>query len=160
MPGNFSYFARRPALALKCAKVRGTLCSRFNACKRLAGFPRVCTTSLGPLQSAKKLIPLWASACACAAHDLKCAKIRGTLSLRSNACKRLAGLPRVCRKNLGRFQSARKLFPLWAFECACAGHDLRCAKVWGILSSRSNACKKTRRLAQSLQNKFRPILKF
>ena len=68
---------------------------------------------------------------ACAASDLKCAKVLGTLSSRSNLSKRLAVLPRVCRTILGPFQTARKLLALWASACACAASDLKCAKVEG-----------------------------
>ena len=124
------------------AKVLGTLISRSNDCKRLAGLPRVYRTILGRFQTARKLLALWASACACAGSDLKCVKVLGTLSSRSNDCKRLAGLPRVYRTILGRFQTARKLLALWASACACAGSDLRWAKVLGTLSSRSNDCKR------------------
>ena len=127
---------------LKCAKVRGTLSSRSNDCKRLAGLPRVCRTILGIFQTARKLLALWASACACAWSDLKCTKVRGTLSSRSNDCKRLAGLPRVCRTSMGRFQTARKHLALWAIACAFAASDLKCAKVLGTLSSRSYDCKR------------------
>ena len=127
---------------LKCAKVLGTLRSRSNDCKRLAGLPRVCRTILGRFQTARKLLALWASSCACAGCDLKCVKVLGTLSSRSNDCKRLAGLPRVCRTILGRFQTARKLLALWASSCACAGCHLKCVKVLGTLSSRSNDCKR------------------
>ena len=126
----------------KCAKVLGTLSSRSNLFKRLAGLPRVCRTIWGRFQTARKLLALWAFACACAASDLKCAKVLGTLSSRSNDCKRLAGLPRFCRTILGRFQTARKLLALWASVCACAASDLKCAKVLGTLSSRSNDCKR------------------
>ena len=127
---------------LKCPKVRGTFSLRSNGCKRIASLPRVCRTSLGRFESARKLLELWVSPCACAWFDLKCSKVRGTLSLRSNACKRIASLPRVCRTSLGRFQSARKLLALWAFPCACAWSDLKCPKVWGTFSLRSNACKR------------------
>ena len=51
------------------------------------------------------------------------AHFMGTLRSRSKDCKRLAGLPRVCRTILGRFQTARKLLALWASSCACAGSD-------------------------------------
>ena len=127
---------------LKCPKVRGTFSLRSNACKRIASLPRVCRTSLGRFQNARKLLELWASPCACASSDLRCPKVRGTFSLRSNACKRIASLPRVCRTSLGRFQSARKLLALWAFPCACAWSDLKCPKVRGTFSLRSNACKR------------------
>ena len=106
---------------LKFAKVLCTLSSRSNDCKRLAGLPRVCRTILGRFQTARKLFELWASSCACAASDLKFAKVLCTLSSRSNDCKQLAGLPRVCRTSLGLFQTARKLFELWASAC---GHAL------------------------------------
>ena len=139
---------------LKCAKVLGTLSSRSNDCKRLADLPRVGRTILGRFQTARKLLALWAYACACAGSDLKCVKVLGTFSSRSNDCKRLAGLPRVCRTILGRFQTARKLLALWASACACAGSDLRWAKVLGSLSSRSNDCK---RLA-GLPRVYRTIL--
>ena len=139
---------------LKCVKVLGTLSSRSNDCKRLAGLPRVYRTILGRFQTARKLLALWASACACAGSDLRWAKVLGTLSSRSNDCKRLADLPRVCRTILGRFQTARKLLALWASACACAGSDLRWAKVLGTLSSRSNDCK---RLA-GLPRVYRTIL--
>ena len=53
----------------------------------------------------------------------------GTLSWRSNACKQLARLPRVCRTSLGRFRRARKLLELWASAFRlrtkvreCSGH--------------------------------------
>ena len=126
---------------LKCPKVRGTFSLRSNACKRIASLPRVCRTSLGRFQSARKLLELWAFPCACAWSDLRCRKVWGTFSLRSNACKRIASLPRVCRTSLGRFQSARKLLALWPSPCACAWSDLKCAKVWGTLCWRSNALK-------------------
>ena len=127
---------------LRCPKVQGTFSLRSNACKRIASLPRFCRTSLGRFQSARKLLALWAFPCACAWSDLKCRKVRGTFSLRSNACKRIASLPRVCRTSLVRFQSARKLLALWAFPCACAWSDLRCPKVRGTFSLRSNACKR------------------
>ena len=130
-------------------KVLGTLSSRCNDCKRLAGLPRVYRTILGRFQTARKLLALWASACACAGSDLRWAKVLGTLSSRSNDCERLADLPRVCRTILGRFQTARK-----PSSCACAGSDLKCAKVLGTLSSRSNDCK---RLA-GLPRVYRTIL--
>ena len=139
---------------LRWAKVLGTLISRSNDCKRLAGLPRVCRTILGRFQTARKLLALWASACACAGSDLSWAKVLGTLSSRSNDCKRLADLPRVCRTILGQFQTARKLLALWASSCACAGSDLKCVKVLGTLSSRSNDCK---RLA-GLPRVYRTIL--
>ena len=127
---------------LKCPKVRETFSLRSNACKRIASLPRVCRTSLGRFQSARKLLALWASPCACAWSDLKWPKVRGTFSLRSNACKRIASLPRVCRTSLGRFQSARKLLALWASPCACAWSDLRWPKVRGTFSLRCKACKR------------------
>ena len=125
---------------LKCFKVLGTFSLRFNSCKRIASLPRVCRTSLGRFQSARKLLALWASPWACAWSELKCPKVPGTFSLRSNACKRIASLHRVCRTSLGRFQSARKLLELWASPCACACSDLKCPKVPGTFSLRSNAC--------------------
>ena len=127
---------------LKCPKVSGTFTFRSNACKRIASLPRACRTSLGRFQSARKLFELWASPCACAWSDLKCPKVPGTFSLRSNACKRIASLPRVCRTSLGRFQSARKLLELWVSPCACVWSDLKCPKVSGTFSLRSNACKR------------------
>ena len=127
---------------LKCPKVQGTFTLRSNAWKRIASLPRVCRTSLGRFQSARKTLELWASPCACAWSDLRCPKVRGTLSLRSNACKRIASLPKFCRTSLGRFQSARKLLALWAFLCACAWSDLRCPKVRGTFSLRFNGCKR------------------
>ena len=132
----------RAASGLKFAKVWGTLRSWSNVWQRLARLPRVCRASLGRFQTARKVLALLVSACACAASDLKCAKVRGTLSSRSNVCKRLGGLPRVCRTSLGRFQTASKLLEPWAFVCACAASDLKCAKFRGTLSSRSNACKR------------------
>ena len=91
--------------------------------------PRVLKVSwhfgIGP----NKFCRLWAagksfasvrSQTKCAWNDLKCPKVPGTFSFRSNACKRIASLPRVCRTSLGRFQSARKLLELWASPCACA----------------------------------------
>ena len=127
---------------LRCGKVRGTFSLRSNACKRIARLPRVCRTSLGPFQSARKLFALWAFPCACAWSDLKFPKVRGTFSLRSNACKRIASLPRVCRTSLGPFQSARKLLALWVFPCACAWSDAKCPNVWGTFSLRSKASKR------------------
>ena len=127
---------------LRCPKVRGTFDLRSHACKRMASSPRVCRTSLGRLQSARKLLALWASPCACTWSDLGCPKVRGTFSLRSNACKRIVSLPRVCRTSLGRLQSARKLLALWASPCACTWSDLGCPKVRGTFSLRSNACKR------------------
>ena len=126
---------------LKSGKVRGTLSSRSNVFKKLAGLLRVCRTSLGRFQTATKLLALLASASACAASDLNCAEVRDTLSSRSNVFKRLAGLPRVCRTSLGRFRTARKLLAFWASTCACAASDLNWAEVWGTLSSRSNVFK-------------------
>ena len=123
-------------------KVPGTFSLRSNACKRIASLPRVCKTSLGRFQSARKLLELSASPCACAWSDLKCPKVPGTFSLRSNGCKRIASLPRVCRTSLGRFQSARKLLELSASPCACAWSDLKCPKVPFTFSLRSNACKR------------------
>ena len=127
---------------LKCPKVRGTFSLRSDGWKRIASLPRVCRTSLGRFQSPRKLLALWVSASACTCSDLKCPKVRGTFSLRFNACKRIASLPRVCRTSLGRFQSARKRLALWASPCACACYDLRCPKVRGTFSLRSNACKR------------------
>ena len=127
---------------LKCPKVPGAFSLRSNACKRIASLPRVCRTSLGRFQSARKLLQLSASPCACAWSDLKCPKVPGAFRWRSNACKRIASLPRVYRTSLGRFQSARKLLELSAFPCACAWSDLKCPKVPGTFSSRSNACKR------------------
>ena len=127
---------------LKCPKVPGTFSLRSNACKRIASLPRVCSTSLGRFQSARKFLALWASPWACAWSELKCPKVPGTFSLRSNACKRIASLPRDCRTSLGRFQSARKLLELWASPCACAWSHLKCPKVPGTFSLRSNACKR------------------
>ena len=129
-------------VCLKCPKVRGTFSWRSDACKRIASFPRVCRTSLDRFQSARKLLELWSSPCACAWSDLKCPKVRGTFSLGSNACKRIASLPRVCRTSLGRFQSARKLLALWVSPCACALSDLKCPNVRGTFTLRSNACKR------------------
>ena len=127
---------------LKCPKVRGTFSFRSNAWKRIASLPRVCRTSLGRFQSARKLLALWASACACAWSDLKCPKVQGTFSLRLNAWKRIASLPRLSRTSLGRFQSARKLLAIWASTCAGAWSDLKCPKVRGIFSLRFNPCKR------------------
>ena len=127
---------------LKCPKVAGTFTLRSNACKRIASLPSVCRTSLGRFQSARKLLELWASPSACAWSDLKCPKVPGTFSLRSNACKEIASLPRVCRTSLGRFQSARKLLELWASPCACAWSELKCPKVPGTFTLISNACKR------------------
>ena len=127
---------------VKCPKVPGPFSLRFNACKRIASLPRVCRTSLGRFQSARKLLELWASPCACAWSDLKPPKIPGTFSLGSNGCKRIPRLPRVWRTSLGQFQSARKLLELWAYPCACAWSDLKCPKVPGTFSLRSNACKR------------------
>ena len=115
---------------------------RSNDSKGIAGLPRVCRANLGRFQSARKLLELWASPCGCAWSDLKCPKVRGTFSLRSNASKRIASLPRVCRTSLGRFQSARKLSELWTSPCACAWSDLKCPKVPGTFSLRSNVCKR------------------
>ena len=127
---------------LRCPKVRGTFSLQPNACKRIGSFPSVYRTSLGRFQSARKLLTLWAFPCACAWSDLRCPKVRSTFGLRSSACKRIASLPRVCRTSLGRFQSTRKLLELWASPCACAWSDLKCPKVWGTFSLRSNACKR------------------
>ena len=125
-----------------CPKVPGTFSLRSSASKRIASLPRVCRTSLDRFQSARKLLKLWASPCACAWSDLSCPKVPGTFSLRSNGCKQIASLPRVCRTSLDRFQSARKRLELWASPCACAWSDLKCPKVPGTLSLRSNACKR------------------
>ena len=127
---------------LRCPKVQGAFSLRSNACKRIASLPRVCRTSLGRFQSARKLLELWVSPCACAWSDLKCPKVPGTFFLRSNARKRIASLPRVCRTSLGRFQSARKLLKFWASPCACAWSDLKCPKIPGTFSYRSNAWKR------------------
>ena len=127
---------------LKFPKVPGTFPLRSNACKRMVTLPRVCRTSLGRFQIARKLLELWASPCGCVLSDLKCPKVPRTFSLRSNACKRIASLPRVCRTSLGRFQSARKLLDLWASPCACTWSNLKCPKVLGTFSLRSNACKR------------------
>ena len=127
---------------LKCPKVPGTFSSRSNACKRIASLPRVCRTSLGRLESSRKLLALWASPCACAWSDLRCPKVPATFSLRSNACKRITSLPRVCRISLFRFQTAQKLLALWASPCACVWSDLKCPKVPGTFSLPSNACKR------------------
>ena len=127
---------------LKCPKVPGTFNLRSNACKRIASLPRACRTSLGRFQSARKLLEFSAAPCACAWSDLKCPKVQGTFTLRSNASKRIASLPRDCRTSLGRFQSAKKLFERWASPCACAWSDLRCPKVPGTFTLRSNACKR------------------
>ena len=127
---------------LKCPKVPGTFTLRSNACKRLASLPRVCRTSLGRFQRARKLLEHWASPCACAWSDLRYPKVPGTFTLRSNACKRIASSPRVCRTSLGRLQRARKLLELWSSPCACAWSDLKCAKVPGTFTLRSNACKR------------------
>ena len=146
MPGNFlEHWAFPCACAwsdLKCPKVPGTFSLRSYAFKRMASLPRVCRTSLGRFQSARKLLVLWASPCACAWSDLKYPKVPGTVTLRSNACKRIASLPRVCRTSLSRFQSARKLLELWASLCECAWSDLKCSKVPGTFTLRSNACKR------------------
>ena len=106
---------------LKSPKVPGTFTLRCNARKRMVSLPRVCRTSLGRFQSARKLLVLWASPYACAWSDLKCPKVPGTFTLQSNACKRIASLPRVCRTSLGRFQSARKLLELWASPAHASG---------------------------------------
>ena len=127
---------------LKCPEVPGKFKLRSYVCKRIASLPRVCRTSLGRFQSARKLLEPWASPCACAWSDLKCPKVPGTFSLRSNAYKPIASLPRVCRTSLGQFQSARKLLEVWASPCACAWSDLKCPKVQGTFSLRSNACKR------------------
>ena len=127
---------------LRCPKVWGTFSLRSNACKGIASLPRICRTILGRFQTARKLLELWASPCACVWSHLKCPKVRGTLSLGCNASKRIVSSPRVCRTSLGRFQSARNLLELWVSPCACAWSDLRCPKVWGTFSLRSNACKR------------------
>ena len=127
---------------LKCPKVRATFSLRSNACKRIATLPRVSRTSLGLFQSARKLLALWDYPCGCAWSDLKCPKVRATFSLRSNACKRIASFPRVCRTSSGRIQSARKYLALWASPCACAWSDLKCPKVRGTFSLQSNGSKR------------------
>ena len=127
---------------VKCPKVPSTFSLRSNACKRIASLPRVCRTSLDRFQSGRKLLELWASPYACAWSDLNCPKVPSTFSLRSNACKRIASLPRVCRTSLDRFQSGRKLLELWASPCACAWSDLKCPKIPGAFSLRSNAWKR------------------
>ena len=71
----------------------------------------------------------------------KCAKVQGTLSSRSNLFKRLAGLLRVCRTSLGRFQTARKLLALWALTCACDSSDLKCAKVRDLTVSNDSQAR-------------------
>ena len=139
---------------LRCLKILGTFSLRSNACKRIASLPRVYRTSLGRFQSARKLLEIWASSCACAWSDLKCPKVPGTFSLRSNACKRIASLPRVCRTSLGRFQSARKLLEFWASPCACAWSELKCPKVPGTFSLRSNACKRIASLPRVSRTSF------
>ena len=125
----------------------------------MVSLPSVCRTSVGRFKSARKLLELWASPCACASSDLKCPKVRGTFTLRSNACKGMVSLPRVCRTSLGRFQNARKLLEPWASPCACAWSDQECPKVQGTFSLQSNARKTNRQLAQSLQNKSGPTPK-
>ena len=107
----------------------------------MVSLPRVCRTSLGRFQSARKLLAHGAFPCACAWSDLKCPKVRGTFILRSNAWKRIASLPRVCRTSLGRFQSARKLLACLASPCACVWSDLKYPKVRGTFRLRSHACK-------------------
>ena len=128
-----------------------------NACKRIVSLPRVCRTSLGPFQRGRKLLELWASPFACAWSDLRCPKVRGTFSLRSNACKRIASLPRVCKTSLARFQSARKLLELWSSPCACAWSDLKCPKVRGTFSLRSNDCKRNASLPRVCRTSLGPF---
>ena len=111
-----------------------------------------CRTSLGRFLNARKHLPLWASPCACAWSDLRCPKVPGTFSLRSNACKRIASLPRVSRTSLGRFQSARKLLTLWASRYACAWSHLKCPKVRGKFSLRSKAFKRIASLPRVCRN--------
>ena len=142
---------------LKCPKVPGRFTLRSNTCKRIISFPRVCRTSLGRFQSARKLLELWASSCACAWSDLKCPKVQGTFTLRSNACKRIASLPRDCRTSLGRFQSAKKLLERWASPCACASSDLKCPKVEGTFTLRSNACKRIASLPRVCRTSLGPF---
>ena len=139
---------------LTCPKVAGTFTLRSNACKRIGSLPRVCRISLGRFQSAWKFLELWASPCACACSDLKCLKVQGTFTLRSNASKRIASLPRVCRTSLGRFQSARKLLKLWASLCACVLSDLKCPKVPGTFILRSNARKRIASLPRVWRTSF------
>ena len=128
---------------LKCPKVPGIFSLRFNACKRIASLPRAGRISFGRFQNARKLLELWVSPCACAWRDLKCPKVQTTFSLRSNAQRvAIASLPRVCRTSLGGFQSSRNLLELFASPCACAWSDLKCPKVPGTFSLRSNACKR------------------
>ena len=111
-------------------EIRKEICLKYSkVTKCLNNFVAHC--SLGRLQRARKLLALWACACACAWSDLKCPRVRGTFSLRSNACNRIARLPRVCRTCFGRFQCARKLLALWASACTCAWSDLKCPKVQG-----------------------------
>ena len=123
-----------------------------NACKRIGSLPRVWRTSLGRFQCARKILQLWASPCACAWSDLKCPKVPGTFTLRSNACKGIASLPRVCRTSLGRFQSARKPLQLWASPCGCAWSDLKCRKFHVdllcdlMLANESPACPESAQL--------------
>ena len=136
---------------LKCPKIPLTFSLRSNACKRMVSLPSVCRTSLGRFQSARKLLELWSSPCACDWSDLKSPKVPGTFTLRSNACKRMVSLPRVCRTSLGRFQSARKLLVLWASPYACAWSDLKCPKVPGTFTLRSNACKRIASFPESAE---------
>ena len=147
---------------LKCPKVPRTFSLRSNACKRMASLHRVCRISLDRFQSARKLLELWAFPCVCAWSDLKCPKVPGTFSLRSNACKRIASLPRVCRTSLGLFQSAKKRLELWASPCTCAWSELKCPKVPGTFSLRSNACKRIaslRRVCKTSLDRFRSARK-
>ena len=76
----------------------------------------------------------------------------GTFSLRSNACKRIASLPEVCRTSLGRFQSARKLLELWASTFAWAWSNLKWPKGRGTFSFAIKRFQTNRQLAQRLQN--------
>ena len=124
-------------------KVCDALSSRSKACKWLAGLPRNCRKSLGRFQKRQETLPTL-GACLCMRCPLPRVRyVFDALRLRSNACKWLAGLPRVCRKSLGQFQNARKLFPFWAFACACAAPYLGFAKVkerWRRLSFPKTSC--------------------
>ena len=51
----------------------------------------------------------------------------------------MVSLPRVCKTSFGRFQIARKLLELWASPCACAWSYVKCPKVPGTFTFRSNA---------------------
>ena len=130
-----------PRLHVVC----GAFSSRSNTCKWLAGLPRVCRKSLGRLRSAWRLPTLGA----CLRMHFPLPRVRevcDALSSRFNACKWLAGLPRVCRKSLGRFQSAWRLCLLWAPACACTSPYLGCAKFVALyvcdlkLANDSQAC--------------------